>query len=99
MEYQLALILVINRQHKEARELLTKIAERSARYRKYAGQKLAGLDLAEKRWDDCIERCRQLWKDQPPADPGELLQIWGTAYENAGDLKNAVRCYSGRAPE
>jgi len=99
IEFNLAQLIVSKQHYKEARELYTKIADRSPGYRKQAGHQLASLDLLEGRLSDCVQRCSQLWKDAPVADPIGLLKIWGAAHERLGDLQKASICYSGKAPE
>jgi tetratricopeptide (TPR) repeat protein len=99
MEHRMGLLLMNKQEYKQARQLFSKIAERSVTYRKQAGHQLASLDLFENRFGECTERCGRLWRDAPPADPVGLLQIWGAAFEGLGDLKRAMRCYSGKAPE
>ncbi len=99
VDLKLGAILLKQGQRESAKLLFEKVAQGSSAASGRARFQLARLDLMEKRWQPCIERCRALWRDQSFDEPLTLLDVWGSALEGSGDFVKAARCFAGLAPE
>lgn len=97
-EYQLA-TTIAERKDAEAAEILEKLVEQESPYRERARFQLARIDLAQRKFQPCADKCRQIWQDGRFADRPALLRLWGTALEGAGELAKAAQCYAGKAPD
>ncbi len=82
-----------------AGKVSAKLASTPSPYRAKARLQIAQIKLYDKQFKDCVELCRDLWKDRADLDTPDLLQIWGTALEGMGDFSKAALCYAGKAPE
>jgi tetratricopeptide (TPR) repeat protein len=99
LELKLAEALLKQDQRSKAQPLLEKVAATSFNHRTLANFHLARLDLLDKEWKLCADKCRHLWEEKSFADSAALLQMWGTAYEGMGDYTRAAQCFSGKAPQ
>jgi len=60
--------------------------------------RLAQIALVENRSKEALLWCRQLLPVQPPEKMPALLQLMGQAFEQAGDIEQAARCFRGERP-
>jgi tetratricopeptide (TPR) repeat protein len=98
LEYLLADTLLRLNRAGDAAGLFEKLSERRPPFRTLARWQLAQLDLADKRYPECVQRCQELWPEQALLDAPALLRLWGTALEATGDFAGAAQCFAGKAP-
>ena len=61
--------------------------------------KLAEIALMEKRTDDCLAFCRQIWKhDINDQQKATTLSLMGKAFQKQGRHRIAAICFSGMVP-
>jgi tetratricopeptide (TPR) repeat protein len=97
-ELKLGEALVKQDQADKAQPYFEKVALTSFSERTLARFHLARFDLQEKRFEQCAERCRQLWEEKTFKDQNALLQMWGYAFEGMRDFDRAAQCFAGKAP-
>jgi tetratricopeptide (TPR) repeat protein len=91
-------LLKLNRRD-EAAGVFEKLAATPSPFRRRALWELARLDLEEKHYAECAQKCQELWAKESVSDQTALLQLWGAALEGAGDLDKAAQCFAGQAPK
>ncbi len=99
LELKIGESLLSQDQFDKARSLFEKVAATSFSHRYQASFHLARLDLREKKWGKCNERCRALWESRSFSDSAALLQVWGTALESMGNYAGAAQCFAGSPPQ
>ena len=98
LEFLLADTFLKHNQRTEAVALLEKLTAQPNRYRAEAVFLRRQLDLQDKHYQECADKCRELWTEQAVADVPSLLQVWGAALEGTGDFARAAQCFGGKAP-
>jgi tetratricopeptide (TPR) repeat protein len=99
LEYLLGETLLTRDGRADATVIFEKLAVAPSPYRGRSQLKLAQFDLQDKRYEACVEKCRQIWADKSVADSAALLQVWGSALESMGEYTKAANCFAGKAPE
>ncbi len=74
------------------------VAEGPSNEAKRARLRLAEIDLAGKRSQECLKSCRELLQEKAGVDAAAVLRLMAQAYEQLGDHEKAIRCLSGQMP-
>ena len=96
--FDLGIYYFENNKRAEARKQFGPVAAGTGKKAAQAEQRLAWLDLLDRRADDCIQRCRKLLPTTP-GDKKELLTLMGKAYTLKGDFPRASECFAGKIPQ
>ena len=99
LEYLLGESLQKQDRRADAVALFQKLAASPSLYCARARFQLAKVDLQDKRFSACEEKCRQLWAERSLSETTALLHVWGTALEGKGEFGKAAQCFAGKAPE
>jgi tetratricopeptide (TPR) repeat protein len=99
LNYLLADTLLKQNQRDQAVKLLTKLAAAPSSHHYAALFQLAQLDFQDHHFQECVQKCRQLWPEHQGADTSALLKLWGAALEASGDPTRAAQCFAGTAPQ
>jgi predicted Zn-dependent protease len=100
MSYEVAEDLWRKDKRDGARKLYQSLAQgESARWTAEARLKLADLALKDNRPQEALQACRKLLQDRQPVKRETVLLLMGEAYQQAGEYRQAARCFSGQLPE
>ena len=84
-------------QYPEARKHFNGVAINSSRKFATLGMLgLAGVDLLEKKFDDCIETCHLVLEEDKASDVRSVLLLMGRAFEQKGDYRRAALSFAGK---
>jgi tetratricopeptide (TPR) repeat protein len=99
LEYLLGETLLTQDRRADAVALFEKLAASKSPYQSKARFQLARMDLQDRRFAVCEEKCRRLWTQEAFANKAELLKMWGESLEAMGEHTKAARCFAGKAPD
>ena len=99
LEYLLGETLLTQNRRADAVALFEKLAGSKSPYQGKASFQMARMDLQDRRFGMCEEKCRRLWSQEPFTNKTELLRLWGDALDGMGEHSKAARCFAGKAPE
>ena len=85
-------------QFKMARSEFEAVVKGGSPRTRAAEMRLAEIDLADRKPDDCLKRCRRLYQDMPK-EGRILLLLMSRAYTLKGDTARASRCAAGDLPD
>ncbi|MBI3407990.1 MAG: tetratricopeptide repeat protein [Planctomycetes bacterium] len=99
MSFRLGEALAHANKPTEASQQFAKLAELSGPWAHAARFQLAKIDLHEKRWTPCIEKCWGLLREATSLRGADVLTVMGQAFEGQGNFAQAARCFAGEWPE
>lgn len=86
------------RQEEAVKRLSVVFTSASPAKARQAGLRIAEINLANNRIDECLRICRKMLADTDKEDAATILRLMGKAFEQAGDHPRAAQCFAGRLP-
>jgi tetratricopeptide (TPR) repeat protein len=97
--FTLAESLFAAKEREAAKRLFTSlISSSNIDLASHARFRLAELALQDGRPAECLEICRELIRAKSSIEPGSLLKMIGTAFDQLGQHRQAALCFAGQMP-